>query len=382
MKRSHLIAVMFSTLALGFLVGRVSSAGNNGANGNEDDGGSSTKLRTRLGDRPAAEISNSSTSRLRQEIRKAPSDKLAAMVYRTLEIGDPIVRRQLLYELFARMDASNFHEMTLELNRISLETGRDNYDEWLLMHTRAGQVAGQAAMERWEKEGARKTDQAWRTMWGWASTDPDSAQKWLDGIPDIKPEERNKLLTALMSGAIVSDQDKAMKMIASLSEEERIRCVPQFTFHLVQNAGKDGAIAWLQSVNASEPDTGYAKRVTEQVFDKLAWSGANQTNAKSMVGDLQRLSSVVPIDENWIVRSMGQIRDRKATGGIELLDQIARNPTLKDVPLTDRAWNSAVKFALERNPAAVGTWLQNNTDSPIHQKVAQMSGQALPAEAQ
>lgn len=57
-----------------------------------------------------------------------------------------------------------------------------------------------------------------------------------------------------------------------------------------------------------------------------------------------------------------------------MLDQIARSPVLKDQPLTDPTWQSAVGSAVQRNRAAVEKWLADNPESPIFEKVSGMMG--------
>ena len=379
MNQFYLAGSLTMVLAIGFVAGRISSPSSSGAaNGEGADG--SAKLPSRTGDRPSPEAANTAFAKLRQEIRTAPSDKLPGLVYRALESADPFVQRPLLDELYARMDASNFLAMTEELNRISRETGRAHYEEWLLIHTRAGQVAGQATMDRWSESNALNGQLAERSLWGWASSDPDAARKWLDEHADLAPDLRGKLLSTILSGAIINDADRAIAMLSQLPEAERDRCANAFTSQLIQNSGKDRALEWLRTVRAADPDSEFATNVTRQVFDRAIWSGANQTHAGIMVRDLEQLSTIMPIDETWINRAMGQIRDRKVTGGIDLLDQIASSNTLKDIPLSDGVWQGDVGHALQRNRAAVETWLENHPNSPIHDTVTEMMTGEEPVE--
>ena len=233
MKRSYLIAALLSTLAMGFFAGRVSSSEKPDDTGKDEAGDPQSKLRTRVADRPNPSITNSSSSRLRQDIRKAAPEKLAAMMAPVMETVDPILRRQLLYDLFERMDAGNFRELTEAMDRAALETGRDNHIEWLLVHTRAGQVAGAEAMKQWDPEnGVKITDPGWRTMWGWASNDPDAALQWLNQKESLNPADRAKLLNAIASGAIMRDPAKAADLLSTFSEAEKLQCVGQFTFEI------------------------------------------------------------------------------------------------------------------------------------------------------
>lgn len=371
MKRGFVFAALILGLGAGFIAGRFTGPRNSATS---DDGSlgndRSRPGRTRASDRTANPEALSS-GKLRQEIRKASPDKLPPMVSKAMETVDPILRRQLLYDLFERMDAGNFRQMADEMDRHTKETGRDNYIEWLLIHTRAGQVAGAAAMEHWDlSEKGKVPEPAWRTLWGWASADPDAARRWLEQQTGLDPANRTRLLSALASGAIMRDPEKAKAILSSLSEPEKLASVGQFTFDIFQNGGKESAVDWLKSVRASEPDSAFSKRVSEQVFDKMINAGATQADTATMVSDLERLSSVMPIDENWISRGISQIRDRKVTGSLELLDGISRSSVLDASALSDRVWINAVIPAIQRDRKAVADWLARNTGSPIHAQVS------------
>ncbi|HSP44210.1 MAG TPA: hypothetical protein VLO11_15145 [Luteolibacter sp.] len=183
---------------------------------------------------------------------------------------------------------------------------------------------------------------------------------------------RKQLLATIMSGAAVNDPERAIALLGSLPDADRAGMAEKFVGALVQHQGKDRAIEWLASMSAAELESDYGQSLTRSVFDKVMWAGANQSNASVMVADMERLASVVPIDEAWIDRSMGQLRGRKTIGGIELLDQIARSPALSRIPLGESTFSNAVDDALRRDPAAVARWLAANPDSPIHSEVSSM----------
>jgi len=369
MKKWHLAAGLLATLSLGFVGGRLSSSeavvSTTGTTEKE------TTSSTRRSERTASQTLPSLSGKLRQEVRKAPSEKLPSMVSSAMETVDPILRRQLLYDLFERMDAGNFLEMTSEMDRTSLETGRDNYIEWLLIHTRAGQVAGANAMNRWDLSGAGKINEpVWRTLWGWSSNDPDAALQWLNAKENLTPVDRAKLLNAVASGAIMRDPAKAMELLASFSEEDKMRCVGQFTFDLVQNGGKESAITWLQSVRATEPDSDFARRVTTGVFDKLMSQSISQTSAPTMAADLEKLSAVMPLPEALVQRGLHQLRERRPVAGIELLDRISGSTAFKDQPVSEQMWESTIVMALQRDRNGVADWLAKNGTSASYQRIS------------
>lgn len=368
MKPTTILSLII-VLLIGFLIGRTTGT-SAASRGDADEVGGDGPSKTRSAEREMDAVPNTPLAKLRKEIRSAPSDKCEALLRRALETPDPFERRALFDELMARMDADNFLEMSQAAARVSLETGRDNNTEWQLSHVRAGQVAGPQAMARWAEHRALGGTRAERTLWGWATQDPDAARKWLDEQADLPESLRARLFSTIMNGALINDPQRAIAMFNSLPEEDRVNKGDPFVGSIVQNLGKDRAIEWLASMSAAELESNSGKRIARAVFDKAMWGGANQTNAKVMVADMERLSSIMPIDESIITRGMGQIRDRKTTGGIELLDQIARSPKLNGIPLGESTWENAVGTALQRDEEAVEDWLSKNPDSPIHSTVS------------
>jgi hypothetical protein len=366
--------VLLVVLCIGVLLGRVSGSFGTSSRDTED-GAEGDSFRTRVSERDATAVSDTPFARLRKEIRTAPPDQCATLLRRGLETVDPFERRALFDELMTRMDASNFLEMSMAPARDSLETGRDNNAEWLLVHTRAGQVAGAKAMSHWAEQSALADPRAERTLWGWASQDPEAARKWLGEQADLPEGLRERLFLAIMKGAIVNDPQRAIALLESLPDEDRALMSEPFVSAFVEQLGKDRAIEWLRAVRTSEPESQYGQRLTLYVFDKTMWAGANQADARVMVADIERLASIMSINEAWIKRGMDQIHVRKTTGGIELIDQIVRSPTLSRIPLGESVLSNAVGYAKQRDRVAVAKWLSENKDSPIHSVVSSMAGE-------
>lgn len=182
--KPHTALALFVVLCIGILIGRVSSP-SGVSERDPDDAAETGPRRTRVADRESTPAPNTPFARLRKEIRAAPADQCGALLRKALETPDPFERRALIDELMVRMDASNFLEMSLATARISRETGRDLQADWLLIHTRVGQVAGPQAMARWIEHSALGSQPAERTLWGWATQDPEAARKWLDGNPEM-----------------------------------------------------------------------------------------------------------------------------------------------------------------------------------------------------
>ncbi len=374
MKRSHVIAALILTLGIGFFAGRLSDAASHEKDGNSADERTGNG-RTRASERPNGERSSGNPPRLRDEIRKAPPEALSALVYRALELSDPLERRQLLLEIFSRMDAGNFEAMIRESERSSLESSRNNYDEWAVMLVRAGQVGGQAAMEVWITDPKRNWDQLAKTMQGWASADPDAARRWIEQ-QDLPPTSRSNMIGAMMAGAIAKEGVRALDRLASLSEEDRLTSVQWTTQFLTQNAGKDGLMEWAKSVNATNPGSPYADRVTNSVVDKMVWAGANQYQISTVVADLERMSSVLPLTDTHLARAIAQTASRDGVRGLELLDRISRSSVLADKSTSPMLLSAASDAAIKKDRPGVEKWLAENPGSPIHGKVTEALNRA------
>ncbi len=372
MRNGTIAAGLLVTLSAGFMAGRITSS-----TGTAHDSGGGThrqaaKLKTRVAERPLVERPSTPGARLKQEIRAQSADRIPQLVFRALETGDPILRRQLMSDLYSRMDPSNYREMMNQILEISNATAREYPEEYLLMSMRAGQIAGQAVMEDWKKDGIT-CEAASRSFTGWAQVDQEGARRWLEANPDLDGSTRNKLFNAMLTGAMINDPASATRLYGSLQGEDRERALATFTNQLVQVAGKESGVKWLHELKANGGDDPYVRRAATSLFDRILWSGANRRNATSLARDLENLMTTFPDDTDWTTRGMGQIRDRKVTGGIELLDELARGPVFKGKEFSQRQWNSAVDFALQRDHAAVDRLLAENPDSPIHAQVREMA---------
>ncbi len=357
-------------LALGFFSGRLSSGGSaasgdekkNAARSGSGGGGAGMEDFDRAGEEATRRGG-------RGRAPQAPSPK---MVFRTFQTVDPVLRTQLLGNMMAKMDASNFREMLAEVERMATEQGREHNEAWTLMNMRAGQVAGLEAMEAWRKQGI-DSNPGVETLYGWANADPDAARKWLEQQPELDGPGRGKLLNMLCTGAVAYDRNRAQEIFAALPEQDRMGMLKNFTMAIVDSGGREAAIEWMNSVQAADKDADYTKAVEKQVFDRFMLTGAHRSSPAAMVDAMEDLAAHISFNEGWVQRGMGQIRG--GMGGLEMLDLISRSPALKDLSLvSDGALQNAVGQA-RGNPQALQAWLAEHADSPIHEKVSGMAGQ-------
>lgn len=371
MKTPLIVGAMAFALAMGILIGRMSHESGGRRNGETTSAQNGERPgRTRASDRQEKANFFSDTQRLRNDIRKASPEALSALVYRALELSDPLERRQLLLDIFSRMDAGNFEAMIREAERNSLETSRNNYDEWAVMLVRAGQVGGEEAMAIWSGDLRRNWDQLMKTMQGWASTDPDAAMRWIERN-NLPPQSRANLIGALMAGSIAKEGVQALSILDSFSEPDRLTSVQWTTQFLAQSSGKDALMDWMKSANAKYPDTPYANKVTDSVFDKVVWSGANQFNVPSVVADLERISSIIPMDDARLARAIAQVKSREPVRGIDLLDQLTRSPLMANRRPSPMLVQQATEAAIKRERNQVEKWLAANPGSPIYGQVSE-----------
>ncbi len=108
------------------------------------------------------------------------------------------------------------------------------------------------------------------------------------------------------------------------------------------------------------------------MLDRLVWPPADRRDIGGMVVELETLAAYMTVDTEILNRAMGQIRDRRAIGGIELLDGLARRGLLKPEEFSGSNWHNAVGFALDRDPQGVSAWLMANPGSPVRTQVAEI----------
>ncbi|MES2997360.1 MAG: hypothetical protein V4733_11180 [Verrucomicrobiota bacterium] len=370
MKHLYLPAGIGILLAIGFVAGRISSTqGNNTAVGEKrNELGKNRHTSVRGQDERPSDRTRS--GKLRQAIRSARSDEIKALAKQAISTGDSVVRMALFNEILGRMDAENFLQLTAVPGELSAETGRDNRSEWFMLHVRAGQVAGEEAMEAIGAQNGWRSEKIGSVMRGWAMTDPATALVWLESQKNMAAADRASLVTFLTAGAVFHDEAGAKTLLAGLTESERTQCVPGFVPALIQQSGKEGALAWLQEVKSSAPKSPFETAATQKVFDHFLTNGANQWDAAAMVKEMEALSKVIPLHDDWFSRGMGRVLYNSPTGGINYLNEIAKNPTLSEIPMSDWMYDNAVRRCLSQDRSALDAWIAKHPDSPAMEKFA------------
>ncbi|WP_338289748.1 hypothetical protein [Luteolibacter sp. LG18] len=331
------------------------------ASGREDDSRATTG--TRL-------------SAMQREIRNASASQLPGVLYRSLECPDPNERGALVAQCLAAMDASNWQTCLGQYWNITRETGRTHREEWERCLFRAGQVAGEEAMNAFKGDGLKnKTTESWNAMYGWATTDPKGALKWLDQLRESDPSQWHRLLPALAAGATLMDPQEGIRLMESLPEDERRNCVGHATWNIVQNGGLDQAMNWMKEVTQGSGDNPgpYARSVTNEVFNKVTSNGT----PADMAARMEQIHAFLKVDDARIAQAMDHFGG--PTGGLDLLAELSRGPVLQDQADAPTMLPEAISNAVERNPAKLAEWFERNPTAPFLPSAAIQACQQLQA---
>lgn len=364
----------------GVAAGRWSSPaanGDSGGNGGKTTGNFRDSKHT---ERPAAEPLDHA-GRLRQEIRRASPAALAGLTYQALETPDNQLRQQLVLEALSHVDESNWKEVMEQFAKITRETGRTHDHLWKEALTVLGKNAGPAVMEEWRRTGLAKTEVvSWSGIYGWAMKDPQAAGAWLDDVGSSEPDQRQRLLPALVAGMALTNSTKAMELLASLPAEERANCVGHFTWNLVQNEGIDRAVDWMVEVKraaAGSDNDPYARQVMNEVMGKLFATAGERGGADEIAARLERIHAAVPLDEAVLAQHMGKVQ---GATGLALLDQLAQGKIFQGGISSSSLLPVTVSRAVSSAPEQCVQWFGQNAASPVHDAAALTACQVLASQ--
>lgn len=362
--------VVFAAIA-GIAVGRFS----NGASGgvltrkNEQQAGS-TYAETKAGARNAAPVKgNAAGQALGREIAKAKPDQVAGLAYRTLEIGDPLERRQRLMEVLSRLDESNCLAVMDMFAKVTRETGRLQYDEWKAGLFAVGQRGGAVAMNAWKERGRlEESDESWQSMSGWGSADPQAAKAWLEQPGNVTEAQRKRLMAALLSGYAMADPDGAIRMLDEQPEMERFRPLEVLSDSMIQSQGLDRAVDWMLDVQRREMDTSpeFAQAVENEVYKRIFGAAQFTGGAREMAAQLEKIHRVKPIPPERMTSLVNQMR---GVSSLDLVNHLSRAGVLGQDEASNEVIAQAIKEANRRNSAETAVWLEKHTASPLHDRL-------------
>jgi len=286
----HLAGTLVTGLTVGWMAGNggaaVSDTTKEETSANSARDG---KVTARSSDRRGSPMLSREAA-LQEEIRRATPDKIPSLMRRAIDIGDQAERIALMLEVFAAVDDSNVAAVMEAFVESTRETGRDHHREWMVASYVAGQRAGETMMDAWMEKGLRDNyTGAHETFWGWCSEDPETAERCLEKQGDEYPQEKERLMKALIGGMVINHPEQAIERLAGMEEPTRSNCTGDLLCHLVLGQGVDRAINWMVEVQAAAGpgDETCAGRLVDEVLNKTRpprKSGSPPTRSFSLPG--------------------------------------------------------------------------------------------------
>lgn len=352
----HWIAVPV-LLLIGILIGRISKSSEEPADVRKNEG---TRLRERPRDSWAA-LHSTSFGTLRDEIRKVPSDKMPGLLKRSLTHPDLLERRELILECLQGMDSRNWREMVSMFGQVTRETGMTDAEDWLMSLMLAGRTGTEEAAECFLKTGDIKQQK--QALWGWSQVDPNAALVWLREISTADPDLRGQLLPAVIGGAVQRDGIAAMDMLEGMSLSERMACVGNIGWNLVERDGIDSAIEWAIQTRkqAAEGEDDYAQSVYRDVTNRIYESCKNAGGARDAA---LRMARIVESDTTQLQRFPWFASQLKGTEPFEFFAGLSNSPALADDSMRS-AVHAHLSEIVQSRPEAAAKWLGSHPNDPL-----------------
>lgn len=326
--------------------------------------------------------------RMQQEIRNASPDQLSGILYRALESADPNERTLLVAQCLNAMDASNWRKCLDQFATITRETGRTHKDEWEACLFRAGQVGGEDALNMFKQAGLNNQEvQSWSGLYGWATSDPAAATKWLAQLEESDPGQWHRLMPALAAGAALKDPDEGVRLLESLPENERRNCVGHFTWNIVQSGGVDRAVDWMKEVVQHQEGsaTPFSSAVANEVMNKVVDTSGGAAGIPDLANRLERINSFMKLDDERLLRTIVKLGG--PTSGLDLLARLSGGPVLQDQADSSMLVSAAISATLQRDPTKLAAWFEANPKAPFLQAAAdeacnQLQARGMTGEAE
>jgi hypothetical protein len=337
-------------------------AGNEVAGGVDSTAGRAGPAKS--GMRPEPRV-RSRVGELRQEIRGASPDKIPQLLYRALEVGDPIDRQLLVGEALLGMDETNWEEIMATFGRITRETGRTHGTEWTNALLMVGRRAGPEGMGLWQKLGmGGYSKQTWNCMYGWGAENPAEAMAWLEGMGPDLDEHRRRLIPAVVSGAALVDGELGMRMLAALPPDERAACLGPFISNLVQNGGNQAVVDWaIGTANQTAgDDPGFAAQAVSLAVQRLCDAAVTaKGGTKQAAALLTRLGEGTELPPELLGGALSRFH---GADPLNLVRDLGTAVGMDDAALRSQLTRRAVMQVAMRNPDDLLGWMNDNRELP------------------
>lgn len=305
---------------------------------------------------------------LRSEIRKSASANQPGLLKRSLTHPDILERRELILECFQAMDSTNWHEMFDQFSEVTRETGMTHHADWNMALMMVGRTGTREAAEWFRKNVGG--DQLKEVVWGWSQQEPKAALGWLDEVSAESPELRGRLLSVVLGGAVQCHGLEATRMLDELPLEDRMRCVGDFGWNLLQRDGLDSVVEWAIQTKeqATGNEDGFSQQVGNYVVQKILEGSKDVWGAREAANRMARIIQADPTQERNIVMFVSRL---PAGQPLEFLSglsatQVGRNETV------GTAIQNQLTQLVSSKPDIAAKWLENHPNDPMAPKVREL----------
>jgi len=354
-------------LAIGIVLGKGPMSSRSDV-GHETD---PAQTNARFGGSGRSGTSTASADARVKEIRQAAPDKLAPLTQRVVSMSDPVEAQRLLAECLLNMTADNWRDVIASFNKTSTETGRDPGNEWKLALFRAGQVAGQEAMDSYLASGLKNnTMQCWQTLYGWGSKDPRAALAWLKKAEAEGHKTSNELYSAVISGTALNNPQDALRLLDEIPPDKRKNCAGNLVWNVVQNGGTDALDAVLEYASRLDgSDASNAELNSDllrEATDKLLWKADHARDVPQACEVVTKVAQYGRDPNDATEAAIWKYRWYHVPDKLNILETMSagqRGSELRLASLTSsllRTMNGG-----DGDEAAIHDWMKQHPDSPL-----------------
>lgn len=378
MKPAVAALLVAGSLLTGFLAGR-GSQGESDTSAADEAATGRSKARERERDGIRESHAPGSARAMFAEIRKSQPDKLSALMIRAIDCEDPIEKELLMAECLLHMDGSNWSELLAAFTDATGSRGKDQDGAWKHCLLKAGQVAGEEAMDHWRDKGLDKLrDEPWHTLYGWASADPAAARAWLERCEAGGEEISSALYVALIAGSGLRDSRDTMALLESLPDKHRVPAAGHLVWNLIARGGLDELKPWLDYAHSNSDDpqlAGLGNSLRGEIEKKFIWAATTSGSADVALRHLETLAHD-PADLPGLAgRVLSGFNASKSSAGLDIVEGLKRNPRFADVTGMDQLAQRALAQAWSNDPASLDEWLQSRPDAALGESIRQFKEQ-------
>jgi len=249
--------------------------------------------------------------------------QFAELFDRARSARSTLARHRALLDALEAMtpdDAPKARELVIQERK----SGKWNPEEWKLICTRIGEVAGETVLTSIlpKDPNASATVNAQQYLAGWASAEPDGARKWLENLP--AGTYRDGLTIGLIDGLGQRDLTAAVAYMEELPSDVKLSALSMMAWFQFDVGGVNGGKQWLDNIlpetaPKDQHDMLYFVRATEEVLSKTARTASAQTS--EILNDPSKSAFLSDKAVSTAVNALAQSED--ATLVLDFLSNVA-----------------------------------------------------------